>query len=122
MNGRARRRRNEARGRFAETAAAWRLKLAGYRILARRLRTPFGEIDIVASKGDVAAIVEVKARADLAQGIEAVTPKQRERIVRAATWLAGKRPDVARRRLRFDIVVVSPWRKPQHIADAWRPA
>lgn len=122
MNGRAQRRRNEARGRFAETAAAWRLKLAGYRILARRLRTPFGEIDIVASKGDVAAIVEVKARADLAQGIEAVTPKQRERIVRAATWLAGKRPDVARMRLRFDIVVVSPWRNPQHIADAWRPA
>lgn len=121
MTGRTQRRRREARGRMAEAMAAWRLRLSGYRIAGMRLRTPFGEIDILAFKRDIAAIVEVKARADLAAGVMAVRPQQRRRIAQAAAWLAAKRPELARRRLRFDIVVVRPWRRPQHVVDAWRP-
>ena len=115
------RRRIEAGGRRAETIAAWRLRLAGYRILGTRIRTPFGEIDIAAARGDVLAIVEVKARPTVAAGVAAVTPMQRSRIAAAAQAYVGKREKLSRRRLRFDIVVVSPWRPPRHVRDAWRP-
>jgi len=121
MSDRRERRRRDALGRWAERLAAWRLRLAGYRVTARRERTPFGEIDLVAVKRGVAAIVEVKARRDLAAGIMAVTPHQQRRIATAAVWLASAQPSIGARRLRFDIVVVSPWRAPQHIKDAWRP-
>ena len=115
------RRAHEAKGRYAETLAAWRLRFAGYRIIARRARTPFGEIDLVALKRGIAAVVEVKARADLAAGLLSVSQRQQRRIATAAVWLASNRPDLARRRLRFDVIVVRPWRAPQHIRDAWRP-
>lgn len=117
----AERRAREAKGRMAERLAAVRLTLAGYRVLDRRLRTPHGEIDIVAVRRDIAAIVEVKARPDTASGLLAVSPRQRQRIAAAAHWLAAKRPEIARRRMRFDIVIVRPWRAPQHVVDAWRP-
>lgn len=117
----AERRAREMRGRGAETLAAWRLRLAGYRIRARRAVTPFGEIDVVAIKRDVVAIIEVKARPSLRAGVEAVGARQRRRIAAAANWLAASRPELARRRLRFDIIVVRPWRAPQHVRDAWRP-
>ena len=55
-------------GQKAETLAALWLRLKGYRILARRFRAPPGEIDLVARRGRVLALVEVKARADLAAG------------------------------------------------------
>ncbi len=121
MSAKGARRAHEAKGRFAETLAAWRLRLAGYRIVARRARTPFGEIDLVALKRDIAAIVEVKARPNLASGLLSVSQRQQRRIATAAVWLASNRPDLALRRLRFDIIVVRPWRTPQHIRDAWRP-
>jgi putative endonuclease len=115
------RRQQERLGRFAETLAAWCLRLSGYRIAAHRTKTPFGEIDIITISKDVATIVEVKARKDLAAGILAFSPRQRRRIEQAASWLTSRRPDLARRRLRFDIVVVRPWRWPHHRLDAWRP-
>ncbi len=115
------RRRRERRGRAAETLAVWALRLKGYRIIARRAATPYGEIDILAARGDVLAVVEVKARPDIAAGIAAVQPRQRRRIEQAAAWYAGRKPALARRRLRFDIVVVTPRRWPHHIGDACRP-
>ena len=61
-SGPATRRRNEQHGRNAETVAAWFLRLKGYRILARRVRTHVGEIDLIARHGDTLVFVEVKAR------------------------------------------------------------
>ncbi|MBI1189054.1 MAG: hypothetical protein GC206_17240, partial [Alphaproteobacteria bacterium] len=70
----------ERRGRVAEhIAMAW-LICKGYRILGHRVRTPFGEIDIAALKGGVLAIVEVKMRRSIAAGLEAVAPRQQERL------------------------------------------
>ncbi len=79
------------RGRTAETVAVAWLRLRGYRILARGLRTPVGEIDIIARRGGTLAVVEVKSRASLAAAAAAVSAHQRRRIVRALQWyLAGK--------------------------------
>ena len=109
----------ERRGRRAETLAAWYLRLKGYRILARRYRTPVGEIDLVARRGRLVAFVEVKQRPTASEAAEAVTEKGRRRIARAAAaWLAAH-PAAAVLDLRFDALICVPGRLPRHIAGAF---
>jgi putative endonuclease len=106
-------------GVSAESRAAALLVLSGYRIAARRWRSPIGEIDIVARRGRLLVFVEVKARDTLDDAAEAVTPEQQRRIVAAAeAWLA-RHPDDAARDVRFDAVLVAPWRWPRHIRAAF---
>lgn len=116
------RRRAWARGFAAEGLATWVLRLKGYRILARRLRTPVGEIDIVARRAHLVAFVEVKARADYSQAVYSVTEYQQRRIERAAQFFLATHPALAGLDQRFDVMVVTPGRLPTHLADAWRPA
>lgn len=118
-NGGERRRRALGHGRFAETLAALALRLKGYRIIARNFRTRSGEIDIIARRGDLVAIVEVKARDGVAAAVDAVGHHSRERIRRAAgLWLARQK-DAPQLSLRFDIVAVLPRRWPVHLPDAF---
>ena len=106
-------------GRRAETLTTWLLRLKGYVILERRLVTPAGEIDIVARRGLVLVIVEVKARQFLdMEGI--VSERQTRRLVQVATWLVGNRSGFENDAVRFDLVIVEPWQRPRHIEDAWR--
>ncbi len=113
------RRAAERRGRHAEFIAALALMLKGWRIVVRRYRTPLGEIDLVIRRGDLVAFVEVKARADLRAGVDSVSYAS-ERRIRAAgeTWLS-RQPDGGQLSWRCDIVVVSSWRWPTHIEDAF---
>ncbi|MHA1559969.1 MAG: YraN family protein, partial [Alphaproteobacteria bacterium] len=101
----SRRRDAEKRGRSAERVAAWYLRLKGYGILARRFRGPIGEIDLVARRFGTLAFVEVKARADGDAGLEAVGPKARARIARAAEAWLSRYPAAAGMNLRFDVIV-----------------
>jgi putative endonuclease len=117
----ARRRKAWRRGRTAETLCVIYLALRGYRILARRLRTPVGEIDIVARRRGTLAIVEVKARSDRRRALESISRRQRQRLYRAALWLIAGRSDLAALQIRFDVMVVARWRLPEYIIDAWRP-
>lgn len=117
---RGNRRKAQRRGRWAETLCVAVLMLRGYRILARRMRCPVGEIDILARRGRALAVVEVKARATLRQAAESVTPAQKKRLVRAAAWVVSGRPDLATLDIRFDVMLVVPWRLPHHVVDAWR--
>lgn len=111
----------EARGRRAENAAALWLRLKGYRILARRVRTPYGEIDLVVRKGLRVVAVEVKARGDFDAALAAVTPRQQARISAAMElWCAQN--GYADHDRRFDILSVIPGRLPHHTRDAFRPA
>lgn len=114
------RRQVEAWGRAAEHLAAWSLRARGYRILARRFRTPLGEIDLIARRGDLVAFVEVKARGDLEQALQAVGPRQRARTARAAELFLLRHPALSGCTFRFDLMAVRPWRLPHHLADAWR--
>jgi putative endonuclease len=108
-----------ARGLSAESRAAALLMAKGYRIAARRWKSPVGEIYIVARRGDLLVFVEVKARDGLDAAALAVTPRQRRRIVAAAqAWLA-RHPDDAARAIRFDAVLVAPWRWPRHLTGAF---
>ena len=115
-----RRRRAERRGRWAETLCLWSLRLRGYRILARDYRVAVGEVDILARRGGTLVAIEVKARGDRASASEAVTPRQRRRITRAAAHFLSGRPDLARLTLRFDVMLVVPRQLPLHLQDAWR--
>ena len=115
------RRAAERRGRLAEVVCAWTLRLKGYAVLDRRFRSPAGEIDIVARRSTILAIVEVKARRDVETAAEATTARQRARLVRAAALYISRRPQLGALPLRFDLMLVIPWRLPIHIRDAWQP-
>lgn len=106
-------------GRRAEVWAALVLLLSGYRILGFRLRTRQGEIDLLALKGRVLAVVEVKSRLTAQAALEAVRPDQRQRLRRAGARLIQSRPSLKDCTLRLDLMVLSPGRWPRHIPDAW---
>ncbi len=91
----------------------------GWRILAFRLKTPQGEIDLIARRGRVLAAVEVKRRATLDAALGAVTARQRRRILAAAEAFAARRTDLRGLSVRLDLVALAPRRAPRHIADAW---
>lgn len=123
QKGRSARRRAWRAGISGETLAVWLLRLKGYRILSRRFRCPQGEIDIVARRGALITFVEVKVRAAGAADLaESITPRQRRRIERAALVFLQHHPALAEYSLRFDALLISSGRWPQHIADAWRPS
>jgi putative endonuclease len=106
-------------GLSAESRAAAYLMMKGYRILARRYRTPHGEIDILAQRRNLIAFVEVKALASLDEAAYAVTPRQQQRIINAAQgWLAAH-PEHAEFELRFDAMLIAPRRLPRHVLAAF---
>lgn len=118
---RTRRRAAERLGVRAESWAAIWLILKGYRVLARRLRTPAGEVDLVARRGGSVIAVEVKARSSLAAAVAAVSVRQRLRVARGLESFLAGRPDLAGLDRRFDLVAIMPWRLPVHLVDVWRP-
>jgi putative endonuclease len=107
----------ERRGRRGETLAAWYLRAKGWSILARRVKTPRGEIDLVARRGRTLAFVEVKWRksaADLALAIDAY----RLRRVTAAAQGVAHRWQRDGDDMRIDVLLLAPGRWPRHITNA----
>jgi len=110
----------DRRGRFAEDAAQLALERDGWRILARRLRTPAGEIDMVAEKAGLLAIVEVKARARLADAAASLSVRQQARLVAAAEIILATHPEWGIEGVRFDLLLVDAAGVVRRIADAFR--
>lgn len=113
------RRRAHRHGALAETAAAWLLRCKGYRIIARRVKTPLGEVDLIARRGRTTAFIEVKARPSAAQAAEAVTIRQARRLVAAARYWIAVQPAAFIGDCRFDIILVTPYRLPRHLPNAF---
>ncbi len=113
------RQRAERGGRRAEALAALWLQLKGWTILARRARTPLGEVDLIARRGRTLAFVEVKARASQAEAEHALDDYRLRRVAAAAQALA---PRYARDgdTLRIDAIFIVPRRWPRHMPDVWR--
>ncbi|GAB1580676.1 YraN family protein [Phyllobacterium phragmitis] len=107
------------RGHSAEWLASLALMLKGFRIVARRYKTRLGEIDLIARRGRLVLIVEVKARSSLEAAMEAVNHTSMHRIEAAADLWLARQPDRARLFLRFDLVAVLPWRWPRHVPAAF---
>lgn len=108
----------EAAGRRGERIAAWWLRLKGWSILDRRVRTPAGEVDIVARRGSLIAFVEVKTRRTAAELDFAIDERRLARVAAAAEVLmpryAGPDDDI-----RVDVILLAPGNRPRHIENAW---
>ena len=112
----------ELRGRRSEFWAALCLICKFYRVLGWRVKTRLGEIDLVALSPDgILCFIEVKARGQQGSAAEAITGRQRSRIERAAALYLGAHPALRHKAVRFDAILVTPRRWPQHLKDAWRP-
>jgi putative endonuclease len=112
---------SERGGRWAEHVAAASLMLRGYRILARRHRTPYGELDLIARRGKRLAFVEVKYRRTQEEGEDALTPQQMRRMHNAAEHWLNRYPALADFEQGFDAIIVLPWAWPILLRDACQP-
>jgi putative endonuclease len=112
------RRAAEVAGRRGERIAGWWLRLKGWRVLDRRVRTKAGEVDLVARRGNLIAFVEVKTRATEAELDLAIDQRRLARVAAAAEVLmpryAGPGDDI-----RVDVILLAPGRPPRHIENAW---
>ncbi len=106
----------EKRGRRGEWIAAWWLRLHGWRIIDSRVKTPRGEIDLVARRGKTLAFVEVKARATQEQLDLAIDEYRLRRVVAAAEMLAGRYGEDMDS-IRIDVILVAPWALPRHLVN-----
>lgn len=106
------------RGRFSELMAAVALMARGYRILERRCRTPYGEIDLIAVRGKRIAFIEVKRRSTRAEAEAALTPYQARRMARAAEFWVGRNARYREHDRGLDALLVVPRRLPEHLPDA----
>ena len=110
----------QRRGHRGEWLAALALMLKGYRIVARRYKTKLGEIDLIARRGNLVLIVEVKARKTLIEAMEAVAYSSERRIEGAADLWLARQPDYGKLSVRFDMVAVLPRRWPVHVENAFQ--
>ena len=108
----------ERRGRRAEAIAAWWLRLHGWRILAERVRTPAGEIDLIARRWRTVAFVEVKLRRRAAELDHALDRNRLRRVARAAEALSAHYARPADT-IRIDAVLIAPGALPRHLANVW---
>ncbi|TPG22316.1 YraN family protein [Sphingomonas koreensis] len=112
------RRAAEAAGRRGERIAAWWLRLKGWRILDVRVRTPAGEVDLVARRGSLIAFVEVKTRKSAAELDFAIDERRLARVAAAAEVLMPRYAK-AGDDIRVDVILLAPGTAPRHIENAW---
>ncbi|MEH3122328.1 MAG: YraN family protein [Sphingomonas phyllosphaerae] len=108
----------EEAGRRGERLAAWWLRLKGWQILDRRVRTPAGEVDLVARRGALVAFVEVKTRRTPAELDHAIDQRRLARVAAAAEVLMP-RYATAGEDIRVDVILLAPGTRPRHIENAW---
>lgn len=108
----------EARGHWGEARAAWWLRLHGWRILAQRVKSPVGEIDLIARRGKITAFVEVKTRNTHAELDLAIDEYRLRRVAAATNALAA---DYAQPGddIRIDVILIAPRSLPRYIPNAW---
>lgn len=109
----------EGAGRRGEAWAALFLRLKLYRIIAARVKTPVGEIDLIARRFGVTVFVEVKSRSLSSAEYEALSAVNHRRIARAAQLWLARNPARAADALRFDVIFLAPFALPRHIVNAF---
>jgi putative endonuclease len=112
--------RAHALGIDAEAAACAALERDGWTLRARRLRTKAGEVDVVAEKNGLLALVEVKARPTLSEAAGALSARQRKRLIAAAEIVLADHPDWGAAGVRFDVLLIDAGGSVRWIANAFR--
>lgn len=108
----------EKRGRRGEAIAAWFLRLQGWRIVGERIKTPRGEIDLIARRGKTVAFVEVKSRTKRTDLDLAISPLSLRRVAAAAEILLPKHGKACEN-MQIDVILIAPWRWPHHLQNVW---
>ena len=118
---RVRKKRAQKKGRWAELLIRLYLRACGYRILASNYKTPVGEIDLIARRGNTVAFIEVKARDTFLHAAEAITPRQQERIIRASNLFLSQTylPHCTHCDFRYDVALVRGRFSFQMVRGAW---
>jgi putative endonuclease len=117
-SGQSERRRRNRVGHSAELIAAAYMTALGYRVLARRYKTPSGEIDLILRKRGRIVFAEVKRRATIADCEASITASLSRRVRDAADLYLARRPDYQAFDIGFDVIFVTPWRLPRHLPNA----
>lgn len=110
----------EKSGREGERRAADWLRAKGWRIMAERVKTPRGEIDLVAGREGVVAFVEVKWRRRSADLDLAIDEYRLARVAAAVECVAHEYATQGED-IRIDVILLAPGALPRHIANAWMP-
>lgn len=110
----------EQAGRRAEDEAASYLERQGWAVLARRRRTPVGEIDLIARRPGLVAFVEVKWRRTAEQLALAIDEARLARVAAAAEAVAHEYARTGDD-LTVDVLLLAPGTEPRHIRNAWQP-
>lgn len=114
------RERAEKAGRGGEEEAARWLAGEGWEIVARRRKTPLGEIDLVARRENLVAFVEVKWRRSVPDLDLAIDEHRLARVAAAAGAVAHEYATNGED-IRIDVILLAPGAPPRHIANAWMP-
>lgn len=110
----------EGAGRRGERWAELFLFAKGYRTIARRVKTPVGELDLIVRRRGITVFVEVKARSFSHQEADALMAVNRQRIVRAAQFWLMRKPELVDTTMRFDVIFLAPFAWPRHIVNAFQ--
>jgi len=114
-----RRKKAQFRGQMAENITVFFLRIKIFSILKKNFKTPVGEIDIIAKRGDLLVFVEVKMRNSKQGMAEALDAVNQRRIIRAAKYYLAGNPQMADKNLRFDVIFLSPFAFPVHLKGAF---
>jgi putative endonuclease len=101
-------------GIWAERVAEIILILKGYKILQRRYKSHFGEIDLIAKRSNNLVFIEVKARKRRFNIEEVLSTKQVNRIKNSAQFFIVKNPQFSNFNFRFDFIEVNKILLPKH--------
>lgn len=107
-------------GLWAEWRAKLYLRLRGYKIMAHRLRTPVGEIDVLARHGTTWVVVEIKYRKQPQQALYSIRNKQKQRLIKASLWVMSTYNLSQDTDFRFDAIFISPNHPITHVKNAWQ--
>ena len=110
----------ERKGREGEAQAAMWLGTQGWRVLAERVKTPLGEIDLIARKGAMVSFVEVKWRKRAADLATAIDERRLARVAAAVECVAHEYIQDGDD-MRIDVILLAPGSSPRHIVNAWQP-
>ena len=110
----------ERKGREAEAQAALWLAQQGWQILAERVKTKVGEIDLIARKSALTAFIEVKWRKRASDLADAIDERRLVRVAAAVEMVAHQYAEPTDD-IRIDVLLLAPGSKPRHIENAWMP-
>lgn len=110
----------EKSGREGERRAAFWLRAQGWSILDKRVKTPTGEIDLIAKRGKLVAFIEVKWRRRKSDLDDAIDEYRLSRVAAAVEAVAHQYAHEGED-IRLDVILLAPGALPRHIANAWQP-